>query len=72
MLPVQDGSARYGGGLGLSELVRLDPEHVELSPPVPIDPAGDWPYPLIHTLNRHGRLECIDGMAQVPRRGVRR
>lgn len=72
VLPVQDGSAGYGGGLGLSELVRLDPEHVELSPPVPIDPAGDWPYPLIHTLNRHGRLECIDGMAQVPRRGVRR
>ncbi len=68
LLPLQDGTAGYGGGLGLSEVLRLDPVWVELSPPMPIDGNGDWPYPLIHSLNRQGRLECIDGLAKVARR----
>jgi hypothetical protein len=67
VLPVQDGTKGYGGGLGLSELLQLDEDGVRLSDPVPVRPEGDWPYPQIHTLNRAGRLEVIDGIAAVRR-----
>ncbi|WP_421916849.1 glucosamine inositolphosphorylceramide transferase family protein [Mesorhizobium sp.] len=67
-LPVQDGTLGYGGGLGLSELFELDQRTVKLSAPRPIDTEGDWPYPKIHTLNRSGRLEVIDGIAAVLKR----
>jgi hypothetical protein len=62
-LPVQDGTLGYGGGLGLSELLELDDQTVRLSSPRPIIADGDWPYPKIHSLNRSGRLEVIDGIA---------
>jgi hypothetical protein len=65
LLPMQDGTGGYGGGLGLSELLQLDENDVRLSDPVPIRARGDWPYPRIHTLNRAGRLETIDGIATV-------
>ena len=64
-LPMQDGTLGYGGGLGLCELLELDEQTVRLSAPRPIDAVGDWPYPKIHTLNRSGRLEVIDGIAAV-------
>lgn len=67
--PVQDGTLGYGGGLGLSDVIRLDEEKVELSQPVPVLGARNWPYPKIHTLNRAGHLEVIDGLAEV-RRGA--
>jgi hypothetical protein len=68
LLPVQDGTETYGGGLGLSELLQLDYTCVRLSDPVPVGAKGDWPYPQIHTLNRAGRLEVIDGIAAVRKR----
>jgi hypothetical protein len=68
LLPIQDGTLGYGTGLGFSELVRLDHDVVELSEPRPIERAGDFPYPEIHTLNRAGRLEVIDGIAAVRKR----
>lgn len=64
-LPVQDGTLGYGGGLGISQLLELDEKTVRLTPPRPIAAHGDWPYPKIHTLNRSGRLEVIDGIAAV-------
>lgn len=67
-LPVQDGTLGYGGGLGLAELLALDNTAVSLSEPRAIQAEGDWPYPRIHTLNRSGPLEVIDGIAAVPRR----
>lgn len=63
--PVQDGAEGYGGGLGLSDLVRLDEQAVEFARPVGILGALAWPHPRIHTLNRCGRLEVIDGLADV-------
>lgn len=66
-LPVQDGTLGYGGGLGLSELLTLDMQTVRLAEPRPIVADGDWPYPQIHTLNRSGGLEVIDGIAAVPK-----
>jgi hypothetical protein len=68
VLPVQDGTLGYGGGLGLADLLRLDEEAVEFAQPVPLLRAGNWPYPRIHTLNRAGRLEVIDGIAETRRR----
>lgn len=67
--PVQDGTQGYGGGLGLSDVIRLDEEAVELSLPVPVLGTRNWPYPRIHTLNRAGPLEVIDGIAEIRRRG---
>ena len=67
-LPVQDGTLGYGGALGLSQLVSLDDDKVHLARPRPIVADGDWPYPRIHTLNRSGPLEVIDGLAAVPKR----
>ena len=67
VLPVQDGTLCYGGGLGLSEVLALDDGVARLSDPRPILADGDWPYPRIHTLNRSGALEVIDGIAAVPR-----
>ncbi len=67
-LPVQDGTLGYGGGLGLSELFELDQRTVRLSAPRLINTDGDWPYPKIHTLNRSGRLEVIDGIVAVRKR----
>ncbi len=63
--PVQDGTDGYGGGLGLSDLVRLDDDAVEFGRPVGILGREGWPYPRIHTLNRAGPLEVIDGLAEV-------
>ncbi|MGK6317032.1 glucosamine inositolphosphorylceramide transferase family protein [Neorhizobium sp. DT-125] len=70
-LPVQDGTLGYGGGLGFSEVLALDRQTVRLSAPRPIAADGDWPYPKIHTLNRSGRLEVIDGIAAVRKRSGR-
>lgn len=61
-LPVQDGTETYGGALGLREIVRINQAQVELGEATAIRPDGDWPYPQIHTLNRAGRLEVIDGI----------
>ncbi len=66
--PIQDGTLGYGSGLGLADLLRLDEEAVEFSQPVPLLLANNWPYPRIHTLNRSGRLEVIDGIADMRQR----
>ena len=68
LLPVQDGTLGYGGGLGLAELLALDDTVVRFSEPRTIRTDGDWPYPRIHTLNRSGPLEVIDGIAVVRKR----
>jgi len=61
-LPVQDGSATYGGGLGLTELLRLDDRQVKWGEVRPITPGAAWHCKGIHTLNRAGRLEVIDSV----------
>lgn len=68
--PVQDGTLGYGGGLGFSDLVRLDEKAVEFTQPVGLLAGGNWPYPQVHTLNRSGRLEAIDGIARIRRRAA--
>lgn len=65
MLPVQDGTDGYGGGLGLCEITKISAREIGIAAPKAIDAEGYWPYPRIHTLNRQGRLEVIDGIAAV-------
>lgn len=59
-LPVQDGTLKYGGGLGLREVIKLDDEDVVLGPILPIASGPAWHGSGIHTLTRSGRLEIID------------
>lgn len=59
-LPVQDGTLKYGGGLGLREVIRLDDEDVLLGPVRSVQPGDAWHGTGIHTLTRSGRLEIID------------
>ncbi|WP_287249391.1 hypothetical protein [Mesorhizobium sp.] len=60
VLPVQNGSRAYGGGLGLMRLDRLDELDVRFAPPRPIGPGPAWARAGIHTLNRAGNLEVVD------------
>lgn len=63
ILPLQNGTLGYGSGLGLVEVLECSTEAVRLGPVKPVE-ASAWPYPRIHTLNRIGRLEVIDGYAR--------
>ncbi|WP_245436979.1 glucosamine inositolphosphorylceramide transferase family protein [Mesorhizobium helmanticense] len=60
VLPVQNGSRAYGGGLGLMRLERLDDFDVRFTPPRPIEPGTAWARAGIHTLNRAGNVEVVD------------
>ena len=72
VLPLQDGTDNYGGGLGLADLVQLDEKTVRLTRPVPILASAKVPYPKIHTLNSSEHLEVIDCLAPTPRAALRR
>jgi hypothetical protein len=65
--PVQDCTGGYGTGIGLAEILRLDHEGYEQKVHSVLRAGADWPGRRFHTLNRAGRLECIDGAAHSPR-----
>ena len=69
--PVQDCATGYGAALGLMEIVRLDEFAFDQRAIAHITPGTSWPGRRIHTLNRAGRLECIDGSRLVPRFRIR-
>ena len=60
LLPLQDGTARYGGGLGVAEVVSLRDDEAEFGEPQPITAMVDGRERGIHTLNRAGNLEVVD------------
>jgi hypothetical protein len=68
--PVQDCTDGYGTGIGLAEIVRLDHTGFEQKIHSVLRPSPNWPGRRLHTLNRAGRLECIDGAAYSPRSRV--
>jgi hypothetical protein len=68
--PVQDCRAGYGTGIGLAEVVRLDPDGYAQKLHSVIRSAPGWPGRRLHTLNRAGAFECIDGAAHSPRSRV--
>jgi hypothetical protein len=61
--PVQDCRAGYGTGIGLAEVTRLDHGGFAQKVHTVLQPDTSWPGRRLHTLNRAGRLECIDGSA---------
>jgi hypothetical protein len=65
--PVQDCRAGYGRAVGLAEIIRLDEEGFDQVVRAVVRPGSEWRGRRLHTLNRAGRLECIDGSAVSPR-----
>jgi hypothetical protein len=61
--PFQDGSRGYGAAMGLAEITRLDDDAFEQRVVARIGTGDEWPGRWVHTVNRAGRLECIDGSA---------
>jgi hypothetical protein len=59
--PFQDCREGYGAALGLARITRLDDEAFEQKVETILRSGPLWPGRRLHTLNRAGRLECIDG-----------
>lgn len=67
MRPVQDCRAGYGVALGLARIDRLDAEGFEQVVETSLAPGPHWPGRKLHSLNRSGNLEVIDGSVLRPR-----
>jgi hypothetical protein len=65
--PAQDCSTAYGGALVLAEITRLDEEGFAQEIRHRLTPGRRWPGRRLHTLNRVGRLELIDGSVIRPK-----
>jgi hypothetical protein len=65
--PVQDCSHGYGAALGLAEVIELSPSNFNQVTRRIVSPTAAWPGRKLHTLNRHGRLEVIDGSRIQPK-----
>ncbi len=65
--PVQDCTHGYGAALGLAEIVELTPTTYQQIVRHTIAPGPLWPGRKLHTLNRSGRLEVIDGSRIQPK-----
>jgi hypothetical protein len=61
--PVQDCQDGYGSALALAEITRLDDDEFDQTILATLRSGDLWPGRRLHTLNRAGRLECIDGSA---------
>ena len=59
--PVQDCRGGYGRALGLAEVTTLDERNFDQVVRTIPRPDANWLGRRLHTLNRFGRLECIDG-----------
>jgi hypothetical protein len=70
--PVQDCSHGYGKKIAIARIDRLDPENFTQSIVGTLSPGAYWPGGRLHTLNRSGRLECIDGAILTPKNAVLR
>jgi hypothetical protein len=65
--PVQDCADGYGCALGLAEIVELTPNTFKQIVRHSIRPGPVWPGRKLHTLNRCGGLEVIDGSRIQPK-----
>jgi hypothetical protein len=65
--PVQDCSTGYGKALALMRIDQLDAENFAQTRTALIEPGPKWPGTRLHTINRAGRLECIDGVVITPK-----
>lgn len=65
--PVQDCTASYGGALALAEVIELTPDTFRQRVHNHVTPGEFWAGRKLHTLNRSGRLEVIDGSRIQPK-----
>ena len=65
--PVQDCTDGYGCALGLAEVTELSPTSFKQVVRHVLRPGPLWPGRKLHTLNRWGRLELIDGTSIQPK-----
>ena len=65
--PVQDCSDGYGAALAVAEITRLDDEGFAQVVRHRLAPGPHWPGRKLHTVNRVGRLEVIDGSVVRPK-----
>jgi hypothetical protein len=65
--PVQDCRGGYGAGLGLAEITQLDENGFAQKVHTFLRPNANWPGRRLHTVNRSGDLECIDGSGNSPK-----
>ncbi|WP_439393132.1 glucosamine inositolphosphorylceramide transferase family protein [Bradyrhizobium sp. PMVTL-01] len=65
--PVQDCAEAYGAGLALAEIIELSPTTFKQIVRRSLKPGPLWPGRKLHTLNRCGRLEVIDGSRVQPK-----
>jgi hypothetical protein len=65
--PVQNCSDGYGAALALAEVVELSPTTFRQIVRHSLKPGPSWPGRKLHTLNRCGRLEVIDGSRVQPK-----
>ncbi len=65
--PVQDCSRGYGKGVASMRIDALDPDHFGQSVIRTLYPDQSWPGGRLHTINRAGRLEFIDGTVFAPK-----
>jgi hypothetical protein len=68
--PVQGCRAGYGRALGLAEVTTLNEQEFDQVVRTVLRPDEHWPGRRLHTLNRFGKLECIDGSRNSPRFGA--
>lgn len=65
--PVQDCTNGYGAALGLAQIVDLSPTSFKQIVRHTIQPGSAWQGRKLHTLNRIGNLEVIDGSKIQPK-----
>jgi hypothetical protein len=67
--PVQDCRDGYGRAIGLAEVTLLNGQDYAQVVHTVLRPNITWPGRRLHTLNRFGKLECIDGSRNSPKFG---
>lgn len=65
--PVQDCSEAYGKRLAVMRIDELTPDTFRQTPLKYVEADARWPGSRLHTINRFGRLVCIDGVVIAPR-----
>jgi len=65
--PIQNCTDGYGAALALAEVVELSPTAFKQIVRHSLKPGPAWPGRKLHTLNRCGRLEVIDGSRVQPK-----
>ncbi len=65
--PVQDNRGGYGAALAIAEITQLDEDHFQQKVLHRMSPGPWWPGRRLHTINRAGSLQCIDGSGRSPR-----